>query len=334
MAFRLPPLSSLRVFEAAARHKSFRKAADELNLTASAVSHGIQTLENWLGTELFVRQSRGLQLTGAGEIYAPLVNQALSLIARATEQLPGRKATGTLSLSSAPTFANKIVLPRLEGFSAKFPDIRVTIDTSLRAVDLALDDFDIAIRFSPTEQPEPHWTLLAVETLLPVCSPALKDQFGVLDASLLSRAPLIHVTSVSADWHHWFRSSGLPAPASIDGGLRVDRVQMGFDAAIRGLGIVLGRHPLVDDDIAAGRLVPLTGQAIPSGSGYWLVTSPTEFQKPEVKLFRQWLLAELGAEIERGKSIRANSQKPNRKFGKIAGRRKVGHAGSRAARGL
>src|SRR5579863_3551736 len=132
MAFRLPPLSSLRVFEAAARHKSFRKAADELNLTASAVSHGIQTLENWLGVELFYRQSRGLQLTGAGEIYAPLVNQALGLIAKATEQLPGRKATGTLSLSSAPTFANKILLPRLEKFAVQHPDIQVTIDTSLR----------------------------------------------------------------------------------------------------------------------------------------------------------------------------------------------------------
>lgn len=108
MAFRLPPLSTLRVFEAAARHKSFRKAADELNLTASAVSHGIQTLENWLGVELFNRQSRGLRLTGAGEAYAPLVNQALSVLAKATDRLPGRKATGTLSLSSAPTFANKI----------------------------------------------------------------------------------------------------------------------------------------------------------------------------------------------------------------------------------
>jgi len=132
MAFRLPPLSSLRVFEAAARHNSFRKAADELNLTASAVSHGIQTLESWLGVELFHRQARGLRLTGAGEVYAPLVNQALSVLAKATEQLPGRKATGRLSVSSAPTFANKILLPRLEKFAARFPDIRVTIDTSQR----------------------------------------------------------------------------------------------------------------------------------------------------------------------------------------------------------
>lgn len=309
MAFRLPPLSSLRVFEAAARHKSFRKAADELNLTASAVSHGIQTLENWLGVELFSRQSRGLRLTGAGEAYAPLVNQALSGLAKATEQLPGRKATGTLSLSSAPTFANKILLPRLVRFAARFPDIGVTIDTSLRPVDLTLDDFDVAIRFSSTKKPAPNWTLLAAETLMPVCSPRLKQQFGVLDATLLSRAPLIHVTSVSADWNHWFRASGMAVPASIESGLRVDTVQMAFDAAQRGLGIALGRRPLVDDDIASGRLTALVEETVASDSFYWLVTSPTDFQKPEVKLFREWLLSELGAGSDRRMPARSAQPK-------------------------
>jgi DNA-binding transcriptional LysR family regulator len=302
MAFRLPPLSSLRVFEAAARHNSFRKAAEELNLTASAVSHGIQTLENWLGVELFYRETRGLRLTGAGEIYAPLVNQALSVLAKATDHLPGRKATGTLSVSSAPTFGNKILLPRLGKFIEQFPDIRVTIDTSQGLVDLTLDDFDIAIRYASTKKPAANWTLLVVETLIPVCSPDLKEKFGVPSGTnLLSRAPLIHVTSVSVDWNQWFRASGIEAPASIDSGLSLDTIQMGFDAAVRGLGVVLGRRPLVDGDIESGRLVPLASQTIPSGSGYWLVTSETEFQKPEVKLFRRWLLSELGAPTEHRK---------------------------------
>jgi len=309
MAFRLPPLSSLRVFEAAARHNSFRKAADELNLTASAVSHGIQTLESWLGVELFLREARGLRLTGAGETYAPLVNQALSALAKATDQLPGRKATGTLAVSSAPTFANKILLPRLERFAVQFPDIRVTINTSQRMVDLTLDEFDIAIRFTSTKKPAPHWTSLGTETLIPVCSPDLKEQFGSSpDAKLLSQAPLIHVTSVTADWDHWFRASGMAVPSSIDSGLRVDNIQMGFDAAKHGLGVVLGRRPLVDDDIEGGLLVPLVGQAIPSGSGYWLVTAQADFQKPEVKLFRRWLLDELGANPDQRKSARSRSR--------------------------
>jgi LysR family transcriptional regulator, glycine cleavage system transcriptional activator len=297
MAFRLPPLSSLRVFEAAARHHSFRKAADELNLTASAVSHGVQTLENWLGVELFSRASRGLRLTGAGEIYAPLVNQALSVLATATEQLPGRKATGTLSLSCAPSFATKILLPRLAKFNAQFPDVSVTIDTSHRLVDLALDDFDLAIRYSANEKPAANWTFLAAETLLPVCSPDLKRRLGLsADPRFVSQAPLIHLTSVSVDWGYWFRANGMEPPKSIDNGLSVDTMQMAFEAAMRGLGVVLGRRPIVDDDIESGRLLALGSEALPSGCGYWLVTSETDFPRPEVKQFRRWLLLELGVE--------------------------------------
>jgi LysR family transcriptional regulator, glycine cleavage system transcriptional activator len=296
MAFRLPPLSALRVFEAAARHNSFQKAASELNLTASAVSHAIQTLENWLGVALFHRGSRGLKLTAAGEAYAPMVNQALSILAKATDRIPGRKASGTLAISSAPTFANKILLPLLDKFAAKFADIRVTIDTSRRRVDLTLDNFDIAIRFAPATKPAPpDWTLLAVETLMPVCSPALKKKLGgAPGADVLSRAPLIHVTSASTDWEHWFALNGTEAPASIETGLRVDTFQMGYDAAARGLGVVLGRSPLLDDEMASGRLVPLAAKPLPSGDAYWLVTPEADFQKHEVKLFRNWLLAELG----------------------------------------
>jgi DNA-binding transcriptional LysR family regulator len=309
MAFRLPPLSSLRVFEAAARHSSFREAADELNLTASAVSHGVQTLENWLGVELFYREARGLRLTSAGEAYAPFVNQALSLLAKATEQVPDRKATGTLSVSSAPTYANKILLPRLEKFALQFPDLRVTIDTSQRLVDLARDGFDIAIRFTSTTKRARHWTALGMETLLPVCSPALKRRFtGSSAAKLLSQAPLIHVTSVSDDWIHWFQTQGSEIPSSIEEGLRVDTIQMGFDAAVHGLGVVLGRRPVVDVDIESGRLVPVIGQAVPSGSGYWMIAAETDFLKPEVKLFRRWLLAELGIGDEHPKSSRPGAR--------------------------
>jgi LysR family transcriptional regulator, glycine cleavage system transcriptional activator len=313
MAFRLPPLSALRVFEAAARHNSFQKAASELNLTASAVSHAIQTLEKWLGVALFHRGSRGLRLTAPGEAYAPMVNQALTILARATERLPGRKASGTLAISSAPTFANKILLPLLDKFAAKFTEIRVTIDTSRRRVDLTLDNFDIAIRFAPANKPAPDWTLLAAETLMPVCSPAFKKKLErPLDADILSRVPLIHVTTASTDWAHWFTATGMPVPASIDSGLRVDTFQMGYDAAARGLGVVLGRSPLLDDEIASGRLVTLGDKTITSGDAYWLVTPEAEFQKPEVKLFSNWLTAELGV---------APASKPTKSATKSRGKR-------------
>jgi LysR family transcriptional regulator, glycine cleavage system transcriptional activator len=295
MALRLPPLSSLRVFEAAARHHSFRKAADELNLTASAVSHAVQTLENWLGVELFSREARGLRLTSAGEAYAPLVSQALALLASATDKVPGRRPTGTLALSSAPSFASKILVPRLEKFTVQHPDIHLTIDTSTRIVDLTLDDFDVAIRYLSIKKPAANWTMLVPETLVPVCSPRIKQRFaGATLIDLLSRTTPIHVTTVSADWKHWFRTNGLEPPPSIDDGMHIDTIHTAFEAAIRGLGVVLGRRPLVDDDLQSGRLVALTDQAIPSGSAFWLVTSQTEFEKPEVKQFRQWMLSELG----------------------------------------
>jgi LysR family transcriptional regulator, glycine cleavage system transcriptional activator len=302
MAFRLPPLSSLRVFEAAARHHSFRKAADELNLTASAVSHAIQTLENWLGVELFSREARGLRLTNAGEAYAPLVNQALALLASATDKVPGRRPTGTLALSSAPTFASKILVPRLERFTMQFPDIHLTIDTSTRLVDLALDDFDVAIRYLSIKKPAPTWTMLVPETLVPVCSPSIRKRFTESTlVDLISHNTLIHVTSVSADWKYWLRTNGLDLPPAIDDGIHIDTIHTAFDAAIRGLGIVLGRRPLVDEDLESGRLVALANQATPSDSAFWLVTSQTEFEKPEVKQFRQWLLSELGVPTEHRK---------------------------------
>jgi LysR family glycine cleavage system transcriptional activator len=310
MAFRLPPLSALRVFEAAARHASFQKAATELNLTASAVSHAIQTLENWLGVALFHRGARGLKLTSAGETYAPLVNQALTILAKATDRIPGRKASGTLAISSAPTFANKMLLPLLDKFAAEFSDVRVTIDTSRRRVDLTLDNFDIAIRFAPTKKPAPDWTLLAEETLLPVCSPFFKKKLGQqADLDALLRAPLIHVTSTSTDWEYWFATNKIEPPPSIETGLRVDTFQMGYDAAARGLGVVLGRSPLIDDEIASGRLVALAGKPIPSGDAYWLVTPETDFQKPEVRLFRNWLLAELGGKRAEGKPAKDVARK-------------------------
>ena len=166
------------------------------------------------------------------------------------------------------------------------PDIRVTIDTSLRPVDLTLDDFDIAIRFSSTRKPAPNWTLLAVETLMPVCSPGLKKQFGGSEAKILSQAPLIHVTSVAADWQHWFRAGGMEAPSSIVGGLRVDTVQMAFDAAARGLGVVLGRRPLVDERYrsrpACSARGPMRSKA--TAATGWLLRKPS-FRSPRSRYF-------------------------------------------------
>jgi len=294
MAFRLPPLNTLRIFDAAARHRSFKLAAEELHLTASAVSHGIQTLESWLGAELFRRNVRGLALTPEGESYAPRIGHALNMLAEATERLPGRRATGSLSVSIAPAFARRWLLPRLSRFTEQFPDTHIAIDTSMQVA--SLDDFDVAIRASPTKGSGNKWVRLVQEELVPVCSPSLKSELGPLTkVELLARAPLIRVTGASTDWEQWLDATATEPPPNLAGGLRVDAITLAADAAMHGLGIALGRRPLVDADLESGRLVCAIDQAAPSGLWYWMVTKDASFDRPEIKLFRNWIVSELQA---------------------------------------
>lgn len=293
MGFRLPPVNTLRLFEAAARLGSFKLAADEIHITPSAISHGIQTLENWLGTELFHRGPRGLTLTPAGEAYAPEVQAALSILATATERLPGRRATGVLSVSSAPTFANRWLLPRLSRFTELYPDIRVTIDTSRHYVDFSTAGIDLAIRRGTAPKSGESWIQLVPEMVVPVCSPSLRQSIPVDDeVELLGHAPLIHVTTVREDWRSWFEARGI-APPSNERAIRVDTIQLAAEGAMRGLGIAMGRKPLIDEYLVQGSLLEIAGPAIPADTSYWLVGTQLAFDRPETKLFRAWILQEL-----------------------------------------
>lgn len=293
MGFRLPPVNTLRLFEAAARLGSFKLAADEIHITPSAISHGIQTLENWLGTELFHRGPRGLTLTPAGEAYAPEVQAALSILATATERLPGRRATGALSVSSAPTFANRWLLPRLSRFTELYPDIRVTIDTSRHYVDFPTAGIDLAIRRGTAPKSGESWTQLVPEMVVPVCSPSLRQSISVDDeVELLGHAPLIHVTTVREDWRSWFEARGI-APPSNERAIRVDTIQLAAEGAMRGLGIAMGRKPLIDEYLVQGSLLEIAGPAIPADTSYWLVGTQLAFDRPETRLFRAWILQEI-----------------------------------------
>ena len=300
MPLRLPPLSSLRFFEAAGRHLSFKLAAAELNVTASAVSHGIVALERALGVQLFMRETRGLSLTPEGRDYLPYVSEALSLIAIGTERLPSRRANRTIAVSCASTLALRWLLPRLQAFHQRQRAISVTVDTSRRQVGFPADGFDFAIRMSRTPVAGAAWTRLFGETLVPVCSPAYRD--GIADASGaidLSRATLIHVTPASEDWQAWLDRKGLDRKDLDDidagGGLRFDTIQMAFEAAVMGLGVVLGRRPLVDRDLASGALVALEPEAMVAETAYWLVSSDGADHRPELLGFKRWLIQEAEA---------------------------------------
>jgi len=292
MAHKLPPLNAVRLFEAAARHASFKRAAEDLHLTPSAVSHAVQGLEEWLGAELFHRGTRGLTLTPAGSHLAAAASQALALLATAAERLGGRRATGTLSVSSAPTFAARWLLPRMPRFAAQHPDVQVSIDTSRQIVELGTDGIDLAIRMAREAGSGGTWIRLVEVSLVPVCSPAIRARFGDRLVEMFVEAPLIHVTGVSEGWAAWFRSAGM-TPPDLERGLRVDTIQMSIDAAAQGLGIALGRKPLIDEDLSHGRVVEAGGPAIAGSVSYWLVGADSTFERREIRLFRSWLLSEL-----------------------------------------
>lgn len=294
MAFRLPPLSAARLFEAASRSLSFKGAAEELHLTPSAISHGVQTLEEWLGVELFIRSQRGLTLTDAGRAFCAPVQEAFVGLARATDSMPGRKAAGTLSVTVAPTFGSRWLIPRLTRFTERYPDIIVAIDTERRHVDLPAAGVDLAIRMSPEERPGGTWLRLVREAFVPVCSPGfLAREREVAGDKLLRRAPLIHVTAASEDWDWWFNQDGKPAPSTSQPSLKFDTIRMAIDAAVQGLGIALGRKPLIDDDLTAGRLVEIGGPPRQGSTCYWLVGEESTFKRAEARLFRRWLIEEI-----------------------------------------
>ena len=198
MAYRLPPLNSLRLFEAAGRHLSFKAAAEELNLTPSAISHGVLTLEAWLGVDLFLRGNRTLTLTAAGAAYLPQVRAALEMIVGASNAVPGRKPTGRLAVSVSPTFGVRWLLPRLVRFSDRHPDIEVSVDTNHRLVEFPRDGIDVAIRMGRGDWPGLDATCLVRELLVPVCAPRLAAK--IRSADDLGGKVLLHVVDASEDW--------------------------------------------------------------------------------------------------------------------------------------
>lgn len=291
MRHRLPPLNSLRLFEAAARLLSFKNAAEELLLTPSAVSHGIQSLEEWLGTALFLRTTKGLVLSEAGNAYIPIVRQALELLASGSASIASKQSLGQLAISAAPTFAARWLLPRLHKFRERHPDIRVIIDTSHERTELSDVGVDLAIRMGRGNWQGVIADKLLSEEMIPVCAPAIYDRVrGLRD---IEQSPLIHVTTVSEDWGAWATATGrtVPDPAK---GLQFDTIQMAFEAACQGLGVAIGRKPLVNSELAAGSLVEVW-EAVNNSTSYWLVGAESRADDPRIVAFRSWIVEEAAA---------------------------------------
>jgi LysR family transcriptional regulator, glycine cleavage system transcriptional activator len=291
MALRLPPLGGLRLFEAAARCGSFKRAAQELTLTPGALSHGINSLEQWLDVELFERNRRGVVLSPAGSQYLPAISEALSTIATATLRLPSRRFEERLSISSPSLFTYKLLLPRMRKFSEMYPNMVVTVEASRQIVQLPSDQYDVAIRNSREPWPKLSCDLLGRIRFVPIGAPSYVRALthgGALD---WSRATLIHTAAASEDWETWCNHSQTDTSSARK--FVVSSGQLALEAAADGLGLAIGRLPIVDDDIAGGRLAIAVNHVVPVMSGYWLVKPAGTETRREIVAFRNWLLKEM-----------------------------------------
>jgi LysR family glycine cleavage system transcriptional activator len=254
MPRRLPPLNALPSFEAAARHLSFSKAADELHVTHGAVSRAVRHLEDQLGAKLFVRATRSVRLTAIGASYAAEVRDVLDHLAAATIAATGQQSSGMLNVSTLDSFAAKWLVPRLFRFRRAHADVEVRLVTSERLADFVSDGIDIAVRYGRGQYPGLKAELLMEEGVFPVCSPKLLEGPHPLRAPAdLKHHTLIH-DDFHIDWSMWLRTAGVEG-VDPHRGPRLHSSDHAVQAAVQGEGVVLGRSGLVGDDLAAGRLV-------------------------------------------------------------------------------
>ena len=296
---RLPPLNALRAFEAAARHLSFAKAAEELNVTPAAVSHQIKALEEILGTKLFRRAKRAIWLTEAGQACLPDLREGFERLAAGIERLRGLESSGILTVSTPPSFAGKWLVPRLDRFRAGHPEIEIRVDANPQLVDFARDDVDVGVRFGLGDYPGLGSTLLLSEAFFPVCSPALLEgEHPLRHPEDLCWHTLLHEDQsfgegTYPDWRMWLLAAGFPELYSSKGP-RFSASELVTQAALDGQGVALGRRVLVAGDLEAGRLVQPFAMTYPVSFAYYLVSAKNAAERPKVAAFRDWMLRETG----------------------------------------
>jgi len=289
----LPPLRTLRVFEAAARHQNYTRAAAELNLTHGAVSHQIQSLQADLGLKLFERDGRSMRLTENGRQLAQDVRGTLDALATSVQRLRERNAEHALTISVLPSFAAAWLVGRLGDFLSRNPDIEFNLQSNRGLADFDRDGVDLAIRYG-----EGPWAGLACEKILdddvfPVCSPNFRDGRLPRSAQDLLGVPLLRLKS--REWEHWFGALGIHTPIR---GPLFDDTELSLQAAIRGQGIALGRSSLVADKLRSGALVEPFVQRVAARSAYYLVHPPTAHPRASVRRFRAWLIEQIADSSE------------------------------------
>ncbi|MEX0922156.1 MAG: transcriptional regulator GcvA [Rhodovibrionaceae bacterium] len=299
MTRRLPPLNALRAFEAAARHLSFTKAAEELHVTPAAVSQQVKALEDYCGVQLFRRLTRALMLTDAGQAVLPALKESFDLLGDVTERLMADQKAGILTVSVAPSFGSKWLVPRLERFRQAHPDFDVRIDANDALANFAVDGVDIAIRYGRGVYDNLRADCLITEISYPVCSPKLLESGPPLKHPRdLAGHTLIHVQwkmeqEHAPNWRMWLRAAGVEG-VDAERGTRFSADSMAVQAAIEGHGIALAGSALVGDDLREGRLIRPFPPSVCEATTfcYYVVYPETKAENPKVAAFRDWLMEE------------------------------------------
>jgi LysR family glycine cleavage system transcriptional activator len=298
MPRRLPSLNAVRAFEAAARHESFTRAAEELCVTQGAVSHQVKALETEFGLKLFNRERQRLVITESGREYLNVVRDAFDRIALGTERLLQRQNSGVLTVSTSPDFAAKWLVHRLGRFAEAFPEIELRVSATLHHVDFAREDIDLAVRHGDGHWTGLHVTRLCSEELFPVRSPRLATGARPLNrpADLLG-FPLLHLDDRTT-WATWLDAAGVGDARALHGPV-MNRASMVIDAAVDGQGVTLARTTLAAWDLINGRLIRPFALAMPLAKSYWIVGPKASAALPKIVTFREWLLAEAADDAQR-----------------------------------
>jgi DNA-binding transcriptional LysR family regulator len=296
MLRRVPSLAALRVFVAAARHQNFRRAADQLALTESAVSRQIASLERQIGVELFTRSKKRVVLTQVGEVYAGQVSQALGVLEGHTLDAMARgEAEATLELASLPTLAAEWLIPRLPGFAARHPRIVLNISTRSSMFDFDGSPFDAAIHCGDPNWPKAQCSPLFGELSLPVCHrDLLRGQAAPLAPAAVAQLPLIHLATRRMDWHLWFEKAGVPSAHAMRGPC-FEQHSLLASAVQAKLGVALLPQFVARKYLDDGTLVSPCPVSLRTSRGYYLVIPDTKPISPSVMAFRDWLVEEAQA---------------------------------------
>jgi LysR family glycine cleavage system transcriptional activator len=291
MTRRLPSLNAMRAFEAAARHLSFSRAADELNVTKAAVSHQVKALEDDLGMPLFKRLNRALELTAQGQALFPAVKEAIDILTAAVARLHTQDQAGELTVTTMDSFAVGWLVPRLGRFRKEHPDIDVRIATSDERVDFDRVQVDLGIRYGAGDWPGLSVERLMTEEVFPVCAPSMLRSGPPLERPADLKNPTLLHDDMREDWRMWLMAAGEP-DVDATKGPAYQHSNLVIQAAEQGDGVALARSVLVERSLASGRLIKPFDVSLPADYAYYVVCPQANLSRPKVKAFRQWLFEE------------------------------------------